>query len=72
MFNIFKETGFNIEVEMNLNVVQYLDIELNFTNKSVSSKTRLLYVNSIPKHPEVVFIHILSKMNVEYLKIIQT
>lgn len=34
IFKLFKELGFDIEVEINLKVVQYLDVELNHIRES--------------------------------------
>lgn len=39
LFKLFKRSGFDIKIETNLKIIQYLDIELDLINESVSPYT---------------------------------
>lgn len=58
LFNLFKNVGFEISVEMNLNVVQYLGLKQVLVNESVSLCTKpngkLCYINWKSNHPKAV------------------
>ena len=51
----FKETGFKIDIETNLKVVNFLDMTFNLMNDSCKpykkSNNTLLYINKISNHP---------------------
>lgn len=36
LFKLFKRSGFDIKIETNLKIIQYLDIELDLINESVA------------------------------------
>ena len=63
IIKIFKDTGFAIDVETNLKIVDFSDITFNLSNgtyRSYQKPNDLLYINKSSNHPPQI-INQLSK-----------
>ena len=69
---IFKDTGFAIDVETNLKIVDFLDITFNLSNGTYRSYKKpndlLSYINKSSNHPPQIINQLSKIMNV-YLEI---
>ena len=64
---IFKDTGFAIDVETNLKIVDFSDITFNLSNgtyRSYKKPNDLLYINKSSNHPPQIINQLSKIMNV--------
>ena len=75
IIKIFKEIGFKIDIETNLEIVNFLDMTFNLINGSYKPYKKpndtLLYINKNSNHPPQIIKKYQNQSTTDYAKILQ-